>query len=142
MGELGGIAGAVKELRSQPASAEAERCLTARRGNCGLWASKLRLPNVRVQRTRSSPSALRSPLTRHPLGRAVGGFFWRRITRMSGMTLSSSRAKPEINAGPNMALQRTRRPRFRSGRSLRLLGSPLNARPLDGINRVRSERPP
>jgi hypothetical protein len=33
---------------------------------------------------------------------------------------------------PNMALQRTRRPRFRSGRSLRSLGSPLNARPLDG----------
>jgi hypothetical protein len=26
------------------------------------------LPNMRVQRTRSSPSALRSPLTRHPLG--------------------------------------------------------------------------
>ena len=25
-------------------------------------------PNMRVQRTRSSPSALRSPLTRHPLG--------------------------------------------------------------------------
>jgi hypothetical protein len=31
---------------------------------------------------------------------------------------------------PNMALQRTRRPRLRSGRSLRSLGSPLNARPL------------
>ena len=29
-----------------------------------------------------------------------------------------------------MALQRTRRPRFRSGRSLRSLGSPLNARSL------------
>ena len=28
---------------------------------------------------------------------------------------------------PNMALQRARRPRFRSGRSLRALGSPLNA---------------
>src|SRR5215831_2113655 len=27
-----------------------------------------RPPNTRVQRTRSSPSALRSPLTRHPLG--------------------------------------------------------------------------
>jgi len=25
-------------------------------------------PNTRVQRTRSSPSALRSPLTRYPLG--------------------------------------------------------------------------
>ena len=31
----------------------------------------------------------------------------------------------------NMALQRTRRPRLRSGRSRRSLGSPLNARPLD-----------
>jgi hypothetical protein len=28
-------------------------------------------PNTRVQRTRSSPSALRSPLTRRPLGRAI-----------------------------------------------------------------------
>jgi hypothetical protein len=32
---------------------------------------------------------------------------------------------------PNMALQRTRRPRLRSGRSLCSLGSPLNAQPLD-----------
>jgi hypothetical protein len=38
---------------------------------------------------------------------------------------------------PNMALQRTRRPRFRSGRSLRSLGSPLNARPLGGFRRKR-----
>src|SRR5687767_8369387 len=33
---------------------------------------------------------------------------------------------------PNMALQRTRRPSLRSGRSLRSLGSPLNAYPLGG----------
>jgi len=33
---------------------------------------------------------------------------------------------------PNMALQRTRRPSLRSGRSLRSLGSPLNAYPLAG----------
>src|SRR6266536_682443 len=32
-----------------------------------------------------------------------------------------------------MALQRTRRPRIRSGRSLRSLGSPLNARPFGGL---------
>jgi len=31
-----------------------------------------------------------------------------------------------------MALQRTRRPSLRSGRSLRSLGSPLNAYPLGG----------
>jgi TonB family protein len=36
-----------------------------------------------------------------------------------------------------MALQRTRRPRFRSGRSLRSLGSPLNARPF-GATRISS----
>jgi hypothetical protein len=36
---------------------------------------------------------------------------------------------------PNMALQRTRRPRLRSGRSLRSLGSPLNARPLGASRR-------
>jgi hypothetical protein len=33
---------------------------------------------------------------------------------------------------PNMALQRTRRHRYRSGHSLRSLGLPLNARPLGG----------
>jgi hypothetical protein len=38
-----------------------------------------------------------------------------------------------------MALQRTCRPRIRSGRSLRALGSPLNARPL-GITRRRTVR--
>src|SRR5215831_18747356 len=31
-------------------------------------SSELWPPNMRVQRTRSSPSALREPLTRHPLG--------------------------------------------------------------------------
>jgi hypothetical protein len=36
----------------------------------------------------------------------------------------------DLHLPPNMALQRTRRPRFRSGRSLRSLGSPLNAQPL------------
>ena len=38
---------------------------------------------------------------------------------------------------PNMALQRTRRPRIRSGRSL---GSPLNARPLGGSPQTPSVR--
>ena len=33
---------------------------------------------------------------------------------------------------PNMAFQRTRRPRFARVRSLRSLGSPLNALPLGG----------
>jgi hypothetical protein len=37
---------------------------------------------------------------------------------------------PAFAGAANMALQRTRRPRLRSGRSLRSLGSPLNARPL------------
>ncbi len=35
-----------------------------------------RPPNTRVQRTRSSPSALRSPLTRHPLGDLSGAAMW------------------------------------------------------------------
>ena len=35
-----------------------------------------------------------------------------------------------------MALQRTRRPRLRSGRSLRSLGSPLNAYPLGARSRI------
>jgi hypothetical protein len=45
--------------------------------------------------------------------------------------------KPDGRRGstPNMALQRTRRPRFRSGRSLCSLGSPLNARPLGVVTR-------
>ena len=34
------------------------------------------------------------------------------------------------------SLQRTRRPRIRSGRSLRSLGSPLNAQPLDGRSQI------
>ena len=41
---------------------------------------------------------------------------------------------PLISNAPNMALQRTRRPRFRSGRSLRSLGSPLNAYLLGGMH--------
>ena len=32
------------------------------------------VPNTRVQRTRSSSPALRSPLPRHPLGGRKGGF--------------------------------------------------------------------
>ena len=46
-------------------------------------------------------------------------------------------AIPPLEPTPNMALQRTRRPRFRSGRSLRSLGSPLNARPLDACQEER-----
>ena len=34
-----------------------------------------------------------------------------------------------------MALQRTRRPRIRSGHSLRSLGSPLNAYPLGSMRK-------
>ncbi len=45
-----------------------------------------------------------------------------------------------MGAWPNMALQRTRRPRLRSGRSLCSLGSPLNARPLAGRTRIAGRR--
>ena len=40
------------------------------------------------------------------------------------------------NAPPNMALQRTRRPRCCSGRSLRSLGSPLSFRSLAALRRL------
>ena len=47
-------------------------------------------------------------------------------------------SRARMKGGPsNMALQRTRRPRFRSGRSLRSLGSPLNARLLDAGRELR-----
>ncbi len=39
---------------------------------------------------------------------------------------------------PNMALQRTRRPRIRSGRSLRSLGSSLNAYPFGVIGTMKT----
>ena len=43
---------------------------------------------------------------------------------------------PPLGPTPNMALQRTRRPRYRTGRSLRSLGAPLNARPFGGLPHV------
>ena len=42
----------------------------------------------------------------------------------------------KVEQSPNMALQRTRRPRYRTGRSLRSLGAPLNARPFGGLPHV------
>jgi len=50
----------------------------------------------------------------------------------SAMTSGSGRIADHRQPA-NMALQRTRRPRFRSGRSLCSLGSPLNARSLGGL---------
>jgi len=52
-------------------------------------------PNTRVQRTRSSPSALRSPLTRHPLG-LLGSIAVALATSCSGT--SSQQSRP---AAPN-----------------------------------------
>jgi hypothetical protein len=43
------------------------------------------------------------------------------------MKFDGRRGRPRLPSPPNMALQRTRRPRLRSGRSLCSLGSPLNA---------------
>ena len=45
----------------------------------------------------------------------------------AAVTNSSTSA---VRQSPSMALQRTRRPRCRSGRSLRSFGSPLNTCPL------------
>jgi hypothetical protein len=47
--------------------------------------------------------------------------------------VSAMSATSPLKPTPNMALQRTRRPRFRSGRSVRSLGSSLNARLLGGL---------
>jgi hypothetical protein len=59
------------------------RKLRASRGRVqrGLESQNLRPPNMRVQRTRSSASPLRSPLTRSPLGLAkyLGFMFMGRI---------------------------------------------------------------
>ena len=44
-------------------------------------------PNTRVQRTRSSPAAPRSPLTRHPLGRLKG-------QRVAGLLVALALAGP------------------------------------------------
>jgi hypothetical protein len=56
-----------------------------------------------------------------------------RLARRCGGRVHKERAD-QLGPMPNMALQRTRRPRLRSGRSLRSLGSPLNARLL-GVTR-------
>jgi hypothetical protein len=61
-------------------------------------------PDTRVQRTRSSPSALRSPLTRYPLGRGwcggrlatvVAG-----VVAVAGVTLACHSAQPTQPATP------------------------------------------
>jgi hypothetical protein len=53
-----------------------------------------------------------------------------------GRGLHSALGMLKATPPPNMALQRTRRPRIGSGRSLRLLGSPLNAQPLGRLFRI------
>ena len=50
----------------------AEAAASRGRVHRGLESQNLRPPNMRVQRSRSSPSALRDPLTRRPLGRTMG----------------------------------------------------------------------
>jgi hypothetical protein len=118
-------------------------------------ATKSLRPNPRLQRTRSAP--LRSPLSRKPL--CVGKFRAASMARQHAARPAALAIAPPLPGkgristvayAPasrtswrgqvsvvmklpphNMALQRTRRPRFRSDRSLRSLGSPLNAQPLD-----------
>jgi len=60
----------------------------------------------------------------------LGGLYAATVDAISQTRWVARPAKSTVP--PNMALQRTRRPRFRSGRSLRSLGSPLNAQPLGG----------
>jgi hypothetical protein len=66
MRERGESPGPVKMLNV----ASLRKLRSSRQGHHrGLAEANCRLPNTRVQRTRSSPSAHREPLTRHTLGR-------------------------------------------------------------------------
>jgi len=56
------------------------------------------LPNMRVQRTRSSPSAPHSPLTRYPLGSA-----WRQAAIVAGIHLAVVAAACASSAGARKA---------------------------------------
>jgi TonB family protein len=57
-------------------------------------------PNTRVQRTRSSPSALRSPLTRKPLGRRLGHVCLLVLWILPGMVGRASAPDPAENPTP------------------------------------------
>ncbi len=76
MNERGESLGPVKALGGAPGLGLRARFGERRRS---LERAAVRQPNRRVQRTRSSPSAHRSPLTRYPLGsrgaREQGGDF-------------------------------------------------------------------
>ena len=50
------------------------------------------------------------------------------MVETSSCRLRQSPHRRRVKTPPSMALQRARRPRIRSGRALRSLGSPLNAR--------------
>jgi hypothetical protein len=66
--EVGNSPGAIKTLKGGVFSENVPWASVAAPVFRGSGASSVRLPNKRVQRTRSSPSALRSPLTRCPFG--------------------------------------------------------------------------
>jgi hypothetical protein len=71
MAEIGGSRGSGQAPALGPVAGERawrQGVVTSRRSS----ASSGWLPNTRVQRTRSSPSALRSPLTRKSLGGEKG----------------------------------------------------------------------
>jgi len=60
----------------------------------GLESQNLRPPNMRLQRTRSSASPLRSPLTRHPLGRSWFQVVATTVLAAGTFACASGTAKP------------------------------------------------
>ena len=69
-----------------------------------------RRPNKRVQRTRSSPSALRSPLTRHPLGGMHGlNTNWRSACGLSSSIAWRSRCRFRLPASVRSFMRSMRR---------------------------------
>jgi hypothetical protein len=82
-----------------------------------------RPPNMRVQRTRSSPSALRAPLTRRRLGSAKSRKWFGGLVLVVIAAMGCTSATPAVSAKPAVA-----RPRSSFGQSLSLsmsLGSAL-----------------
>ena len=61
-------------------------------------------PNPRVQRTRSSPSARHSPLTRHPLGSPVCGVAYRRLAWLAILVLLARCASSGLGPGGKASL--------------------------------------
>ncbi len=102
-------------------------------GTQPLQATRLR--RVAAPRRVEASCQVTARRRRQPLGSSrIGALSGSQQVRSRPRELSSAAPRQLVKSGsaPNMAFQRTRRPSLRSGRSLRSLGSPLNAFPLGG----------